>query len=62
MRKEESGEACGSRIGERAGEEKEACGEIYEEDDVRSSPLLVRMKQKACVKIRLENEKSKEGE
>lgn len=38
------------------GKKKEACGEIYEEDNVRSSTLPVRMKQKAGVKIRLEQE------
>lgn len=48
-KEEENGEARGRKVGERAGEEKEACGEIYEEGNVRSAPSIYRMKQKACV-------------
>lgn len=47
-KEEEKGEACGRKVGERAGEEREACGEIYE-GNVRSAPSIHRMKQKACV-------------
>ena len=43
-KEEESGEACGRKVGERAEDEKEAYGEIYEEDNVRSALLKFRMK------------------
>lgn len=43
-KEEESGEACGRKEGETAEDEKEAYGEIYEEDNVRSAPLKFRMK------------------
>ncbi len=39
-KEEENGETCGWKVGERAEEEKEVCGEIYEEDNMRSALLI----------------------
>lgn len=52
-KREENGEACGRKVGERGEEVKEVCREVYEEDNVRSAPLILQTKQKACVEFRL---------
>lgn len=55
-RREKNGEARGRKIGERTEEEKEVCGEIYEEDNVRSVPLKLDGTKGVC-----EDQAGKEG-
>ena len=45
-----NGEACGRKEGERTEDEKEVYRKIYEEGNVRSAQIKVRVKQKVCVK------------